>query len=165
MSGYPYKVCDEQFCDYNYLRHSGWQEGSCLPEYFSGKTVDMISKKVTQLTKGVDPQNRNIIVPKDAICKIMDGVYQRYTPPVGDIFTRYILPSNEQQNMVQSMIDQTIEILVSTVKNSLEMEQANQKLSAWVQVYGDFNTNGLRYYPPIKVSNRRSSTMQFNMNY
>ena len=45
------------------------------------------------------------------------------------------------------------------------MEQQNEKLSPWVQVYGDFSEHQLRSHPPIKILEKRPSTMQFNMNY
>jgi hypothetical protein len=160
-----YTVCDSD-CDYNYLRYAGWTENNaCIKQLYSKETVDLISKKVTQLTLGVDPKNRKIIVPKDIICKVLDGVYHNNRPPTGDIFSRYIIPNNEQQNVVQSIIDQTIEIIVSSVRNNMEMNQYNETLTAWVQVYGDFNTAGLRQHAPIKIRERRPATMQFNMRY
>lgn len=162
---YGYRTCDG-VCDFNYIRHVGWSESNaCIQEYFSPQTVDLISKQVTKLTLGVDPKNRPIVVPKERICEVMDGVFQRYTPPVGDIYSRYIITSPENKNMVQSMIDQTIEIITEYIRSELGMEQANEKLSAGVQVYGDFNTAGLRQHAPIKVQDKRPSTMQFNMNY
>lgn len=152
--------------DFNYQRYVGWDENNeCFKSFFSSETVSLISRKVTHLTKGVDVKNRSIVVPDVRITEVMDGVYQGYRPTTGDIYSRYIIPNHEQGNMVQSMIDQTIEIIVSTIRNTLGMEQNNQRLSAWVQVYGDFNTNGLRQYAPIKVLGKRPAQMQFNMNY
>jgi hypothetical protein len=163
---YGYTTCGGVECDFNYLRHPGWDESTeCIKKYFSRETVDLISRQVTKLTMGVDPKNRPIIVPRERICEVMDGVYQSYTPPVGDIHTRYIITSPENKNMVQSMIDQTIEVITEYIRTELGMEQANAKLSAWVQVYGDFNTSGLRQHAPIKVRDKKPSTMQFNMNY
>jgi hypothetical protein len=159
------KICGEA-CDFNYLRHVGWGENNeCIRKYYSPETVKLISRKVTQLTMGVNPEGRPIVVPNYRICEVMDGVYQGYRPPTGDIYSRYIVPNENQPSMVQSLIDQTIEIIVSNIRNNLGMEQHNQTLSAWVQVYGDFNTHGLRQHSVIKVQEKRPSTMQFNMNY
>jgi hypothetical protein len=153
-------------CDFNYLRHVGWSEDNeCIKKFYSKPTIKLISKKVSELTKGVDPLNRTIVVPDYRICEVMDGVRQGYRPTVGDIFTRYIIPNNEQADVLQSLIDQTIEIIVSNIKNSLGMEQENSKLSAWVQVYGDFNPHNLRQHSIIKTRERRPATMQFHMNY
>lgn len=161
----PYKV-DGRVCDLNYLRYVGWDESNvCINSFFSPQTVALISKKVTQLTLGVDEKNRPIIVPDERIVEVMDGVYQGFRPSIGDIYSRFIVPNHEQEDAVQSMIDQTIEIITSNVKNMLEIEKNNKKLTAWVQVYGDFNTQGLRAHSIITTRDRKPTTMQFNMNY
>lgn len=163
---YGQTVDGGQVCDYNYLRYVGWSENNaCMRKFFSLPTVKLISKRVTELTRGVDKKNRPIIVPDVRICEVMNSVYWNFRPPTGDIFTRYIIPNDEQPNMVQSMIDQTIELITSFIRNQLEMEQNNQTLSAWVQVYGDFNTAGLRQHGPIKTQEKKPNTMEFNMNY
>jgi hypothetical protein len=158
--------CGGEMCDYNYMRYVGWQESNAsVSKYYSPDTVKLISRKVSELTRGVDPKGRKIVVPDKNICSVLDAIYVQNTPAVGDIFTRYIIPNNEQENLVQSMIDQTIEIIVDSIKGNMGMEQANEKLSAWVQVLGDFNTHGLRQHAPIKTLENRPSVMQFNMNY
>jgi hypothetical protein len=163
---YGYSVCSGETCDYNYLRHVGWGENNaCFRKYFSKQTVDTISKKVTELTRGVDPKNRKIIVPDDKICMVMDSIYANFRPPTGDIYSRYIVPNDQQANMVQSMIDQTIEVITDFIRNEIGMEQANQKLSAWVTVLGDFNPHNLTQVPPIKTRERRPATLQFHMHY
>jgi hypothetical protein len=152
--------------DLNYTRYVGWREDNkCIEKYFSQDTIDLISRKVTQLTRGVDKKNRPIKVPDYLIMNVMDGVFHGFRPSRGDIYTRYIIVNGEQVNLVQSMIDQTIEIIVSNIRDQLGMEECNEKLTAWVQVYGDFNISGLRQHAPIKVLENRPATMQFNMNY
>ena len=163
---YGYKVHNGTVCDYNYLRYAGWDENNnCFKKYYSKDTIDIISRKVTELTKGVDPKNRSIIVPDERICQVMDGIYQNFRPPTGDIFSRYVVPNDQQANMIQSMIDQTIEVITDFIRNEVGIQQANQKLSAWVQVYGDFNPHNLTQVPPIKTREKRPATMQFNMTY
>ena len=164
---YASKICDGTLCDLNYLRYVGWDESNeCVRKYFSKETADIISKKVTELTMGVDPKNRPIMVPLTTICGIMSEVYQSYRPPTGDIYSRYIVPSGTgPQSYVQNMIDQVIEIITSNVRNSLEMEENNRKLTIWTTVYGDFNEHGLRQHAPIKVLNKRPNPMEFNMKY
>ena len=160
------KICNEDICDSNFMRYVGWEENSCLQEYFNQKTVDLISKKVTELTLGVDPQNRPIVVADATICSIMSSVQEAFRPPTGDIHTRYIIPSGiSPQSYVQQMINQSIQIITSDVTNNLEMAENNRKLTAWTTVYGDFNEHGLRQHAPIKVLNKRPDPMQFNMNY
>jgi len=158
--------CGGQICDSNYMRYAGWDETNPAVRYlFSPETIRMISKKITQLTLGVDPKNRPILVPDNRICEVLDGIYSNYRPNVGDIHTRYIISSNAQQDQIASVIDQTIEMIVSNIRNQIGMETNNQKLSAWVQLYGDFNTAGLRQFAPIKIKEKRPSTFQFHMNY
>jgi hypothetical protein len=162
------QICNEPLCDLNFVRHPGWQwsTNASLNDYFSKKTVDIISRKITELTMGVDPKNRPIIVSTPNICGVMSTVYQNYRPPTGDIYGRYNVPSGTgQQSFNQNMIDQVIEIITNDVKNNLEMEENNRKLTIWTTVYGDFNEHGLRQHPPIKVLNKRPNPMEFHMRY
>lgn len=153
--------------EYNSYRYVGWDGNTdlCRAKFFSKEIVNLISRKVTELTEGVDKKNRLILVPDDTIKQVMDGVYQSFTPTVGDIHSRYIISDNEQTDTLTTMIDQTIEIIVSNVRNTIGIEQHNESLSTWVQVYGDFNKHGLRAHPTIYTREKRPDTMQFNMNY
>ena len=152
----------------SFTRYSGYQDTSTLLQtnFFNINTVNKISKKITELLHGVDPQNRPIVVPNTTITNIMDSVYMEFRPETGDIFTRYIMPSGlNSDDYINNMIDQTVEIIFSEVKNNMDMEQNNKKLSAWVQVLGDFNDNNLRAYPPIKILHKHPAHFQFNMMY
>lgn len=164
---YASKICDGYICDLNFMRYTGWEESNdCIAKYFSPETVRTISRKVTELTLGVDPKNRPIVVPDATICGIMSEVYQSFRPATGDIYSRYIVPSGVgPQSYVQNMIDQTIEIITNNIRNSLEMEENNRKLTIWTTVYGDFNEHGLRQYPPIKILEKRPNPMEFHMRY
>jgi len=158
--------CDFGNCDYNFLRYVGWKETNpCIRYLYSPQHVQAISKKITQLTKGLDRHNRDIIVPNETICQVIDGVYSKYTPNTGDIFTRLHIVSDASDNIIQNITDQVIEIITSGLRNDYAVEKANESLSAWVQVMGDFSTHGLRAHPIIKTQEKRPSTMQFNMNY
>lgn len=151
--------------DYSYLRHSGWHEDLSTKKVFSQDTVNLISQKVTELTRGVYPGNKKIIIPDENIYQTLDGVYAGIRRHPGDIFTRFIIPNDTQENLVQSVIDQTIEVITSNIRNNIGMDDANQKLTPWVQLYGDFNMHELRQHAPIKVRDRRPATMQFFQNY
>jgi hypothetical protein len=163
---YATKISDD-ICDSNYMRFVGYKEDNpCIRKYFDISTVRTISKKVTELLQGVDPQNRPIIVPDNTICSVMSEIYNSFRPATGDIYSRYIVPSGSStESYVQVMIDQVIEVITSNVRNSLEMDENNRKLSIWTTVYGDFNEHGLRQYAPIKTLVKRPHTFQFNMNY
>lgn len=157
--------CKDEILDINYTRYVAWSENPCLKALYSRSNIALISRKITELTQGLDPQGRLIVVPDDTICNTIDGVFQSWMPRIGDIYSRLNIPTEETGNIIQSIINQTIEVIVSTLKNEYEMAKINSKLSAWVQVYGDFNTSGLRAHPIIKVQENRPATMQFNMNY
>jgi len=158
-------ICSES-CDDNYTRHVGFQENNkCIQEYFSPNTVRLISQKVTELLMGVHPKNRPIIVPDRTICSVMSTVYNHYRPETGDIYSRFIIPTNQQQSDVQNMIDQVIEIIVSNVRTTYGIQECNSNLTVWTSLYGDFNEHGLLQHPPIKVQNKRPDPMMFNMNY
>tara|TARA_Y100000389_G_C17420518_1_gene496402 strand:+ start:336 stop:836 length:501 start_codon:yes stop_codon:yes gene_type:complete len=164
---YASQIDNEALCDLNYIKHVGWEESNPnIKKLFSKETIDIISRKITELTMGVDPQNRPIVVPPQAICGILSEVYASFRPNTGDIFTRYNIPSGTgPQNYVQDLIDQTIEIITNNISYSIGMEENNKKLTIWTTVYGDFNQHGLRQHAPIKVLNKRPNPMEFHMRY
>lgn len=159
-------LIDGQVADDQYIKHVGYSEYNiCMQEFYSRRTIDLISKKVTELLIGVDRKNRPIIVPDKSIASIMNNVYDNYRPETGDIYSRYIIPKNTGYTDTQRMIDMVINIITSDVRNNLEMEENNEKLSIWSTVYGDFNAQGLQQHPKIKLRERRPTPMLFNMNY
>ena len=152
--------------DDNFYRYVGFDEfNSCVQKYFSPEMVKFISDKVTQLTMGVHPENRPIMVPEHTISSVLSSVYNYYRPQTGDIYSRYIIPDNYPDNMVQRMLDQTIQIIVDDIRHTYGMMENNSKLTVWTTLYGDFNKHGLRQHAPIPVRVRRPNPMEFNMNY
>lgn len=141
-------------------------EGKCHEELFSPKTAKMISDKVTQLLMGVDPENRPIVVPHKTIYSVLNNIFENYTPKVGDIYSRFIVTGENNRNDVRDIIDQTINVITSTIRNEFEMRQNNEKLTVWNTLYGEgVNEVGLRQHPPIKLRRKKRIPMQFNMNY
>jgi hypothetical protein len=154
-----YKMNNQQ-----YLQHVGYVDTNvAISTYFSHSTVSFLSAKITELLKDFYPPG--IIVPDKSIIDIMNSVYEGYRPSTGDIYSRYNIPSNENPNCIDEMINQVISIIVPQVKNNLGMDQRNSQLTAWTQVLGTFNAEGLRSHPPIKLLLKRPQTMMFNMNY
>jgi len=151
--------------NFDYLRYVGYQENG-YNSLFSQNTINTISRKVTELTMGVDPQNRRIVVPNDSIIGVLNSIWENFVPNVGSIYSRYTIPSGENQsNRIQYVIDQTIEVLVSNIQTNYGMELSNSKLTVWTTVLGDHNEHGLRSHDIIKVSRKHPARMQFNMNY
>jgi hypothetical protein len=161
-------------CDDNYIKHVGYSQHicddacgeSCIQKFFSQKNINKISCKITELLQGVDKNNRPIIVPDKTICSVMNSVNNNFRPETGDIYSRYtISPITKNQNLIQQMMDQVINIIVTDVKVNLGMEECNSKLTIWTTILGDFNNHGLRSHPPIKIREKRTQPMMFNMNY
>lgn len=169
---YAINVCGE-VCDDQYVKHVGYSEHmctnkcgqSCMQDFYSKKNINKISCKITELLMGVNKDNRPIIVTDKVICSVMSAVYENFRPETGDIFTRYNIPKSRSQNYVQRMIDEVINIITTDVKNNLGMIEANEALTIWTTVLGDFNEHGLRSHPVIKLRERRPQPMAFQMNY
>jgi len=153
--------------DDNFTRYVGWENTSPgLQKFYSKETLKTISKKITDLLQGLDINKRPIIVTDKVIGTVMSSVHQNYIPATGDIYSRYIIPNGmSPENYTQNMIDQTIEIIVNTIKSEYEMTENNRKLTIWSTLYGDFNAQKLRAHPEIKIRKRRPDPLQFNMNY
>jgi len=158
----------ETILNQNYTRHVGYTDENSLfrTNYYNINNVNRISKTLTELLQGVHESNRPIVVPDSTIINIMDTIYQNFRPLTGDMYSRYNIPNGtNSDDYIDSMIKQTIEVIYSEVKNNIEMEQNNKKLSVWTTVLGDFNEQGLRSFPPLKTLQNHPAYCQFNMNY
>ena len=154
MSIYKIDCHDDSYdkCDENYMRYIGWNETQSVKEYFCESTINFISNKISQNLEGVDPKGRKIVVPNDKICHVMSQIYQDRRPKTGDIYSRYNIPdAGPPLNMVNDMVNRVIEQITSLVRNEIEMIANNEKLTVWTTVLGDFNKEGLRSHPIIKI--------------
>lgn len=147
--------------NYESIRHVNWDDdaGSNLNVFLSNSTAKFIQNKLCSYFDG------KVIVPLDKIINLMNGVYDGYRPSTGDVFTRYNVTSNENYNMVDELINQTLKIAYDSIRNDIETRHQNSKLSIWTSVYGDFNEHGLRAHPEIKIKKRRVQPMFINMNF
>lgn len=158
------------YYDTNFYAHVGWQQTSddsvALNYLFSSSTLDLISKEISDALRGVDPEGRRIIVPNDKIANVLSSVYRNGTrTDIGGIYSTFTIPDIQSRNDLRNIINQTINIVVSSIKNEMEIIENNKKLSVWNSVLGDFNTQGLRFYPPIKLRSRHPQYMAFEMHY
>lgn len=156
--------------DTNFYAHPGWdytsQDSTVLSYLFSEDTINTISKQISEALRGVDPMGRKIIVPNDKIANVLSSVYRFGTrTDIGDIYTHDTIPDSQGRNDVRNFINQTINIVVSAIKDEIEIIENNKKLTVWNTVLGDFNQSGLRQFPPIKLRQRHPQYMAFNMNY
>ena len=156
--------------DTNFYAHVGWETTSNnneqLQYLFSETTLNVISNQISDALRGVDPQGRRIIIPNDKIANVLSSVYRFGTrTDIGDIYTHDTIPENQNRNDIRNVINQTINIVVSAIRDEIEVIENNKKLTVWNTVYGDFNTQGLRQFPPIKLRQKHPQYMAFNMNY
>lgn len=147
------------------IAHAGYVDTNVgISTLFSKDTVLFISRKVTELLSEFY-SGGNIIVPIDRIIDILNAIYEAYRPSTGDIYSRYNIPSNENYNCIDEIINQTIQVIVTQVKDNLGMDQLNSKLTKWTTLLGDFNEKGLRSHPPIKINKRKPQSLLINMIY
>lgn len=132
---------------------------------FTDGTINMISKAVTHYLGKDLADGRPIVVPNERILSVVSELVHTYKAETGDIFTRLNIP-NENKDMCQKIIYRTITVIVDNVRNTLEMENINGKLSIWDTVLGEFNEKGLRSHAPLtaEIDNTRR-LFQINMNY
>jgi len=153
-----------------YLANVGWDETIAgNPEInllFSDANVDSIIRAITSALDGVDPKGRPIIVAKEIVIGVLSNVYRFGTRQnIGDIYSRFIVPQEQSRCDLRSINNQVINIITSNIKNEIEMTENNKKLTVWTTLLGDFNKEGLRSHPPIKIKRRHPQYMAFNMNY
>jgi len=149
-----------------YISHVGYDDSGndAIQGFFSDDSISFIQQKVNELLKATYPQG--VIVPCQRIREVMNSVFKNYKPATGDIFSKYNIPGDYSSfNMVNTMINQTVTIIVNDVKNNLETEFQNSQLDIWNTVLGDSNPLGLRGHAPIKIRKRRPNPFMFNMNY
>lgn len=164
MNNHPKQTMQDNL----YYNHVGWdatvQGNENYQDLLWNKhRLEVIQKKITELLHGVC--TRPIVVPLQTISNVMSQVYKSNDPNVGDIYSRHIIDTEIHRNDIRDIVDRTINIIVTQIRNEYEQQKQNNQLTIWNTLYGDFNSQGLRQHPPIKLSNRRSNRMQFNMNY
>jgi len=135
-------------------------------QVFSPENISKLSAIITELTKDCDPYGRKIVVPPERIAQVLSSVFRdgRRTH-VGDIYTKYIIPQQEARDDLDNINRQTLNIIISTIRNEFDTIRNNQQLSVWTTVLGDFNEHGLRSHDVLKIRRHRPQPMMFNMNY
>lgn len=161
--------------DTNYSKHVLWgttlNDSDLMGGYnklFSKQNVEMLSKQITQLLEGVDPQGRQIIYPSDKIVHVLNQLYENSKgKSIGDIYSRFHIGGTDQaRDDVVTINQQAINLIYTTIKNEIETIQCNNDLDIFkATILGDFNTLGLRQTPKIYTRNRKPNPMEFHMRY
>jgi len=148
---------------YKHTLYTGHDQ--CTEKIFSQKTINNISKKITDSLKNLIP-SKKIIVTDKVISSVLSNIEQNFKPKqMGDIHTRYIIKKDYQKCKYDDIIDQTINFIVEDVKNQFIIRINNSKLSKWNTILGNHNEKGLTSSSKIKLRIKRPSPFQFHMNY
>lgn len=153
-----------------YQRHVGWSNTSNqdpnLAYLYSPQNLQELQNVIKKSLKGVHPEGKDIIVSFEQIAEALSNVYSNGTRTnIGDIHSRFIIQQEKPRCDIRTINDQTIQAIVNMIKTDFEVQENNKKLTIWTTVYGDFNEQGLRAHPPIKIRRKRPQRMAFNMNY
>ena len=170
---YGKKLCVDQPSNDNFTRYIGYGASSSKAsdsrvqkEFYNLNTVKLISRKITEITRGVREDNKAIIVPDNIIYNVMSQVQLNFRPVTGDIYTRYIMQSGlNSDDYITNMIDQTIEVITNSLINETLTRQNNEKLTIWTTVLGEGNSHNLRSHSHIKVRVKRPNPFEFHMKY
>jgi hypothetical protein len=136
-----------------------------LMKLFSKQTVKTIQQKTSEYLMGVDEQGRRILPSERIIESALLGVFNNHRPNTGDIYGKYTVVNDNSRDDYTYIVDQVISLLVRNIRNDLEMQRNNSKLTIWTTLMGDFNEHGLRQHAPIKLRNKRPDPMLFHMRY
>lgn len=125
-----------------------------------------MSETITRALDGVDPQGRKIVIDHERIAQVLSNVYRFGTRTnIGDIHSRFIVPPSELRCDLRSIVNQALNIIITQIRNQIEMETHNKSLTVWTTLLGDFNEHGLRAHAPLKIKRKHPQYMAFNMNY
>jgi len=148
--------------NHQYIAHVGYKDTSLnVRALFSTETLFLISNAVTNNLR--DIYAPGIIVSLALINNVLNALYEAYRTPSGDPITMYNVVSNENPNMVDALINQTINVITGSVKSQLIIERNNFKLNKWDTVLGTHNAQGIRSHPVLKINDKRPQSMMFNM--
>ena len=156
--------------DFGYQAHVGWENTSnfsTMLEYlYSVENLTRLQKEITTLLHGVHPDGKDIIVPVENIMNVVSNIFENATrTQVGTPYFRDVIPQAQSRNDIDTINKQSIQAICNMLRTQFEMEANNKKLTVWNTMYGDFNKEGLRAHPPIKLRNRHPQYMAFNMKY
>jgi hypothetical protein len=102
---------------------------------FSEQSLQFMSNQITNRLKGVHPEGKNIVVPKETLLSVSDSYW------------------NGNYTDIPTIQEQVIMYIVNSIRTDYGITSNNEKLSAWVQKY-DMST-GLKRFNGIKLNEDR----------
>lgn len=150
----------------NFGRYVGGatQEFQYQNYYFNDGMVCNIQNYLAEALRPYEKEKRKVIVSKEIIITVMQKIISDRIPTVGNIYTHTVMPTLSNTDTMD-VVNRTIQVIYTNLKNEMEMEMTNSKLSVWSTLYGEFNKEGLRSHPPVKIRKNKPQSMLFNMNY
>lgn len=152
--------------DNHYLANVGWQNtvefDMGYKMFFSKENMDRISNIIS--TQLLNAGFKMIVTPR-VIGGVMSDIYRKNTPEIGDIYTRYTIPTDRPRNDIANMNERVVNTIVRTIVNEEEAKKWNESLNVWDTVLGDFNRKGLRAHSIIRKRESDYMKGQFNLNY
>jgi hypothetical protein len=111
---------------------------------FSDESVAFMSDQITRRLKGVHPEGKNIMIPKETILSVADSYW------------------NKNYTNVPLIQEQVIMYIVNSVKTDFGITSNNEKLSAWVMKYS--MDTGLKQFNGVKLNENRGAHF-YSWNY
>ena len=145
--------------DWGNMKYVGYdtRQSQATQYLFDKSTIKTISSKITELLQGVEKNGKQIIVTDNIITNVISSLLAKNNiGNIGDIYSRYTIARQEPDCGVSSIIDRTIETIVSYIKNQYGMIENNESLSIWNSILGGQNELGLM--PHSKIKTPRTST-------
>jgi hypothetical protein len=156
--------------DMGYQSYVGWKNTSSntpgLEFLYSVENLTNLQQIIKTSLRGLHPEGKDIIVPIENIMNVVSNIFENANrTDIGCIYSRDIVAPKTPRNDVKTINEQSIQAICNMLRSQFETEANNKKLTVWNTVYGDFNKEGLRAHPPIKLRNRHPQYMAFNMKY
>ena len=135
--------------DENYLRFVGWnpvQGGYNL--FFSKENIQYLHNRIHE---SLQARGHNIRLTDTVLGGVMSAVFQSNDPVIGDAYTQFTIPAAHPRNDLKQWNQRVIDIVVNYILDEYENTKANQRLTKWTTVLGDFNPDGLRSHDILKT--------------
>jgi hypothetical protein len=120
--------------------------------FFSLKNKSDIAMEIFKKSKTFYPAG--VLVPLEKIEHVMTSVFNSYKPS-------YL----KQNTWLNDISKEVVQIALDNIKSFVLEQQRFNTLDPWVQIYGDFNKQGLRQHDCLKIRKNKSSEGLFNMRY
>ena len=152
--------------DDNYQRFVGWDKiapyQGGYDMFFSETNIQFLSNSIHEELK---KRGFNMVIAPNVLSGLMGSVWRTNVPVRGDLYTLFIIPNEPPNDDLVQLNSRVINIAVNTITDEMENTKANESLSAWTQVLGEFNAHKIRSHPIIKLKENRHRVGFFVMNY